>query len=49
MSAAMIITRCRLVMSSLLRQREMIAKGSRRLLETKKLQSRKKAKSANGF
>ena len=48
-SAAMIMTRCRLVMSSLLRQREMIAKRSRRLWATKKLRSRKKAKSANGF
>ena len=48
-SAAMMMTGCRLVMSSLLRQREMIAKKSRRLWATTKLQSRKKAKSVNGF
>ena len=48
-SASMMITRHRLVRSSLLWQREMIAKRSRRLQETKKQQSRKKAKSANGF
>jgi hypothetical protein len=48
-SASMMITRHRLVGSSLLWQREMTAKRSRRLQETKKQQSRKKAKSANGF